>query len=282
MNIVLWIVQIALVSACVRSNVLPAFPYERAKVRGVVHVLCASGSLRSAVVEMLPNEPSIKRLVAQADALYAERANLTRLREAILSLRKGRGVEPTNYEVNWRLAKFSHYLAVHTADKSERDAALSEGSAAGAAAVKARPDEPGGHFWLGANLGERARSQGALKALTLVDDIRWEMEAVIKLDEGYQNGSAYMVLGQVDLSLPSLFGGDKKRAIERLERGLRFGEENAFLRLRLAEAYMAVRRKEDAQKQLSAILAMKPHPDYVPEYEEAVAEARRLLDKRFR
>jgi predicted Zn-dependent protease len=108
------------------------------------------------------------------------------------------------------------------------------------------------------------------------------MEIVIKLDEGYQDGSAYMVLGQIDLTLPGLFGGNKKRAVERLEKGLSFGKKNAFLRLRLAEAYLAVKRTEEAHKQLDEILSMGPDPDYQPEYEEAVAEARKMLSERFK
>lgn len=281
MNIVPWIVQVALAVTFVEAGVLKAFQYERAGV-GIMHVFFASGAPQPTAVEARPNDPSIKRLLAQADILYTQRADITRLRNAILLLQKARGVEPANYEVNWRLAKLGYYLAAHAADKTERDAALRQGIEAGEAAIRARPGEPGGHFWLGANLGESARSQGALKALTLVDDIRREMEAVIKSDEGYQNGSAYMVLGQVDMSLPGFLGGDKKRAVQQLERGLRYGEGNAFLRLRLAEAYLAVGRKEDARKQISAILAMKSDPDYMPEYEEAVREARRLLDQRFR
>ena len=69
--------------------------------------------------------------------------------------------------------------------------------------------------------------------------------------------------------------------LEWLEKGLSFGEQNAFLRLRLAEAYLAVRRDEDALCQLDAILWMKPDPDYAPEYKEAVAEAHDLLEEQF-
>src|SRR4029453_14851076 len=105
-----------------------------------------------------------------------------------------------------------------------------------------------------ANLGGRAQSRGGLGALNAAGEVRKEMEAVIKADPGYQNGSAYMILGQIDLQVPGLFGGSKKRAVERLEQGLAFGEHNAFLRLRLAEAYLAVHRAEDALCQIDAIL----------------------------
>lgn len=222
---------------------------------------------------------SVEELVAQADALYARRAELARVDEALQSLLQASQLDPGRYDVNWRLAKYSYYLAAHTGDKAARKAAIRQGIAAGERAVQAQPERPEGHFWLGANLGERARTQGALRALGTVGDVRREMEAVLKIDEGYQNGSAFMVLAQIDLELPGFVGGDKKRAVERLERGLAYGKQNAFLRLRLAEAYLAVKNKQEARRQIEAILAMKPDPNYIPEYKEAATEARKLLQE---
>src|SRR5207245_1014185 len=109
--------------------------------------------------------------------------------------------------------------------------------------------------------------------------IKQEMEAVLKLDEGYESGSAYMVLGQVYLESPRLLGGDTQKAIEYLEKGLRLGPNNALLRWHLAEAYAQVHRNEDARKQIDALLAMKRAPGYEPEYDEAAAQARKLQEK---
>lgn len=220
---------------------------------------------------------SVQELLAQADALYARRAELVRVDEALQSLLQAFEMDPSHYDVNWRLAKYSYYFAAHTSDKTARNSAIRQGIAAGERAVKLQPDKPEGHFWLGANLGERARSQGAFRALGTVGNVRREMETVLKLDPGYQNGSAYMVLAQIDLELPGLVGGDKKRAVQRLEQGLVYGKENAFLRLRLAEAYLAVKNKAEARRQLDVILSMKPDPDYLPEYKEAALQARQLL-----
>lgn len=64
-----------------------------------------------------------------------------------------------------------------------------------------------------------------------------------------------------------------------MEKGLRFGKDNAFLRLHLAEAYLAVGRKADARKQIDATLSMTPESDYLPGYKEAEASARKLLDQ---
>ncbi|MBD0324846.1 MAG: tetratricopeptide repeat protein [Pyrinomonadaceae bacterium] len=217
-------------------------------------------------------------LIAQADKLYAEREDLTRLRAGITALRRARAAEPSNYEAEWRLAKFNYYLGAHTNDKRERDKAFRDGAEAGQRAVELQKDKPDGHFWLGANYGGSAE-HSTLAGLTGVDDIVGEMETVLRLDEGYQSGSAYMALGQVYLKAPRMLGGDQQKAVAMLEKGLRFGENNAFLRLRLAEAYVAVKRYDDARKQLDALSNLKPHPDYLPEYKEAIAEAEKLRSK---
>ena len=138
--------------------------------------------------------------------------------------------------------------------------------------------KPEGHFWLGANYGGSAQIS-VLAGLSEIEDIKHEMETVIKLDEGYQAGSAYMVLGQVYLESPRLLGGDTQKAIAYLEKGVKLGPTNALLRLRLAEAYAQDHRNADAQKQINALMAMKPTSDYEPEHNEAVTEARKLQDK---
>lgn len=104
------------------------------------------------------------------------------------------------------------------------------------------------------------------------------METVLKINEGYQDGSAYMVLGLVDLKPPKVVGGPE-RAVAEMEKGLKFGSANAFLRLHLAEAYQAVGRSSDARQQLNTILSMTPDPNYLPELKEAQTQARQLLDK---
>lgn len=216
--------------------------------------------------------------ITQADQLYAQRADLLQLRRGIVLLRQALAEDADSYEAAWKLSKFNYYLATHTDDVTERDEAFRAGINAGKTAVELQNEKPDGHFWLGANYGGAAE-QSAIQGLATVEDIRQEMETVLRLDQGYQNGSAYMVLGLVYLNAPSIVGGDPKKAVEEMEKGLPFGEPNAFLHLHLAEAYQKVGRNEDARRELNKILAMKPDPDYLPEYKEASAAAQKLLDQ---
>ena len=216
--------------------------------------------------------------ITQADQLYGQRADLIQVRRGIVALRQALTKDPGNYDAAWKLSKFNYYLATHTDDAKERDDAFKAGIEAGKTAVQLHNDKPDGHFWLGANYGGAAE-HSAIQGLATVNDIQSEMQTVLRLDQGYQNGSAYMVLGLVYLNAPGIVGGDPKKAVEEMEKGLPFGEPNAFLHLHLAEAYKKVGRNDDARREVKKILAMTPDPNYLPEYKEASADAQKLLDQ---
>jgi hypothetical protein len=215
---------------------------------------------------------------SEADKLYEQREDLSKVRVGLTLLRQAQLEDGGSYEVAWRLAKFDYYLGAHTTDEDERYQAYREGIEAGKRAVSFQADKPEGHFWLGANLGGNAQAS-TLAGLTDIEDIRHEMEAVLKIDEGFQGGSAYMALGQIYLQAPRILGGDIAKAIALLEKGKRLGPNNAMMRLRLAEAYHEAKRDADARKELAGMFALTPAKGYEPEYKEAVAEGQKLLAK---
>jgi tetratricopeptide (TPR) repeat protein len=245
---------------------------------GLCGVFPACSSRAPVEENLAQDKAAAAEMVTQADKLYEQRAELQRAREAAVLLRRALSSDVGSYDAAWRLARLDYFLGAHTDDKGERDRAYDEGVEAGRRAVKLEEGKPEGHFWLGANLGGRAQTS-MLNGLGAVDEIRREMGRVIQLDEGFESGSAYMALGQVDIEAPRIAGGDPQRAVQTLEKNLRFGEKNALYRLRLAQAYLAVNRQEDARRELQGILNMTPNPAYVPEYNDAAREARKLLDE---
>jgi tetratricopeptide (TPR) repeat protein len=223
-------------------------------------------------------EKSTAESIAEADAHYVQRKDLSNVRRGIIALRQARTRDTGNYEAAWKLARLDYFLGSHSKDDGERDAAFRDGIDAGKSAVLLQDNKADGHFWLGANYGGSAELS-ILASLSSIQDIRTQMEKVIERDESYADGSAYLGLGQLYLKAPKVFGGDNKKAVEYLEKGLRFGSNNALLRLRLAEGYHALGRDQDAQKQIDFILKMTPDADYLPEYDDAVAGAK-VLEKR--
>ena len=225
-----------------------------------------------------PRTESATDSIRDADHLYSEREDLLKVRQAIVILRQAQAVDPSNYEIAWRLAEYNYDLGSSTTNDAEKAKAFQDGIEAGKLAVKLIDNRPEGHFWLGANYGGEAEIN-TLAGLAAIDDIKTEMDRVLKIDEHYEAGSAYMVLGQVYLEAPKMFGGDSAKAIEFFEKGLKVGPNNATLHLHLAKAYFAANRKEDARKQIDELFAMKPTAGYEPEYNQAIAEAKKLREK---
>jgi tetratricopeptide (TPR) repeat protein len=214
----------------------------------------------------------------QADDFYSQRADVMKVRQALIVLRQAFTASPADYEIAWRLARANYYLGTHSTDETETEKAFRDGTEAGKIAVKLNEGRPEGHFWLGANYGGNAEIS-TLASLTDIEDIKREMEAVLKIDRGFESGSAYMALGQVYLKAPRIFGGDVQKAIDYLQQGLKVGENNGLLHLRLAEAYAEAHRTEEARQQLKILFEKKATPGYEPEYNDAIKEGHELEDK---
>jgi tetratricopeptide (TPR) repeat protein len=124
----------------------------------------------------------------------------------------------------------------------------------GEEAVRRCPDSAEAHFWLGASYGRFAEAKRGVTALRMVGRIRREMETSVRLKPDYDGGDAFLALGRLDLSVPGLFGGNRKRGVAWLEEGLRVAPRNVDIRLALAEAYLHDGRRAEALEQLRTIV----------------------------
>jgi len=216
--------------------------------------------------------------ITEGDQLYAAREDISKARVAVAAYRQAVTADYGNYEAAWKLARASFYVGDHTDSDDESDTMFRTGIEAGKAAVKLQSGRPEGHFWLGANYGGDAQ-RSTLASLATVQDIRTEMETVIKLDEKFQGGAAYLGLGRLYLKAPKVLGGDTSKAIDYLKKGLAINPNNSLMKYYLAEAYDYEHRDAEAEKLIDDILAMKPDPEYIPEHKDAVAKANKLKQK---
>ena len=236
-----------------------------------------SSSPRPAVIDSGDAKAASDR-VAEAETLYQGREDLNKARVAVASLRQARTADYGNYEAAWKLSRVAFYVAEHTDNDSERDDMYREGIEAGKAAVTLQPDKPDGHFWLGANYGGSA-AHSTLVSLSSFHDIQSEMEAVLKVNDSYEGYSAYLGLGRLYLRAPRVLGGDSKKAIEYLEKGVKLSPNNAMMKADLAEAYLSNNRNAEAKKQIEAVMSTTPDPRHAPEHKDAVAKAQKLLQR---
>ena len=228
------------------------------------------------------NTALISETLTKSDALFREREDLAKLREAVKQLDAVRNPDARNYEVEWKFAKYNFFLGKHAIDEKEKEKAFEDGKTAGRIASRMEPNKPDGFFWFAANLGELSKLSPVTVGIKSVDDIKEAMNKVIEIDPAYQNASAYDGLAQVELSTTGFgMGGKAEKAVEYLEKALKIEDDNSYLHLHLAEAYIAVGKKDEAKKQLEYVLKMKPNPDFALEHKETVEKAKKMLGTKF-
>jgi hypothetical protein len=226
-----------------------------------------------------PSRP-IPQTLEQAEQLFKQREDIEKLRQARTLVAGIRQPDHRDFEVEWKFAKYSLFLGDKLTDDDQKTKLFEEGRDAGKIASRIQPDKPDGYFWYGANLAELAKLSPVTVGYTSVDNIRDAMNTVIKIQPDYQGASAYDILGEIELNT-RLFGGKASKAVEYLEKGIELIKNNSNLRLHLAQAYMDDNKLDLAKLQLQYIVKMQPDPDYIPEHEQNVAEAKKLLASHF-
>jgi tetratricopeptide (TPR) repeat protein len=217
--------------------------------------------------------------IARADDLFVGRDNTENLKQAVLLMEQLTAREPSNYEAWWRLARIRYYMGDREKDQTKKARLFQSGVEAAKKAVASDAKRVEGHFWFAANEGEYADLKGALQSLGLVKTIRREFEAALAIDPVFENGAIYSALGQIDLNLPRLLGGNERRGIERLEEGVKIGPNNAELKVTLAEVYQKKGKRDEARKLVESVLSVNDPARSPLEMEELRAKARVLLEK---
>jgi len=214
--------------------------------------------------------------LAEAERLYADRANLESARRAADIWRQALAADPRNFEAAWKLARADYWLGGH-APETERRTVYEGGIEAGRAAAASQPNRPEGHFWLAANMGALAESFGLRQGLKYRKAIKSELEEVLRLDRAFLDGSADRALGRWYFKVPALFGGSHKEAEAHLRASLTYNPASTASHFFLAELLLDDGRKDEARAELQKVLDAPLHPDFAPEDREFKEKARRLL-----
>jgi tetratricopeptide (TPR) repeat protein len=216
-------------------------------------------------------------LTAQsADALYADRANLASARRAADLWQQAVAADARNFEAAWKLARADYWLGGH-AEEAQRRGFFESGIEAGRKAIAVQPNRPEGHFWLGANMGALAESFGLRQGLKYRKAIKQELETVLALDPGFQEGSADRALGRWYFKVPGLFGGSHKEAEAHLHASLKYNPNSTFSHFYLAELLLDDGRKAEARAELQKVLDAPLSQDWAPEDREFKQKAQMLL-----
>jgi tetratricopeptide (TPR) repeat protein len=204
---------------------------------------------------------------AEADALYAARANLPSGIGAAAFWAKRISDDADDFEAGWKLARVCYWLGSH-GPAAEQRARFEQGIEAARVASRVQPSRPEGHFWTAANMGAMAEAFGRRAGLRYRAPIKASLERALALDPAYLDGGADRALGRWYAKVPRLFGGSDAKAVEHLQRSLAYAPNSIASRFFLAETFLDTGRKDDARRELRAVLAAALHPDWIPEERE--------------
>jgi tetratricopeptide (TPR) repeat protein len=219
-------------------------------------------------------------LIAQGDALYAERGDYAKAKEARTKYENALAAGEDAYEANWKLSRVCYWIGDHTGAKDLKKTVLLAGVEYAKKAIELNPGKPDGHFWLGVNYGVYGEAKGILKSLALVKPIKEAMRRVLELDPAYDRGGADRVLGRVYHELPGFAGGSEKTSLEHLLKAVEYGPRVGLNLIYLADTYISLDRVEDARKALETVLTMEPLSDLLPETAEERQQASERLEKK--
>ena len=213
------------------------------------------------------------------DALYAHRDDLDSARAAERIWADRLRDKPDDFESAWKLARVRYWLGGHASEDNRKEI-FEQGITAAHAAIAASPQRPEGHFWTAANMGALAESFGLRQGIKYRGQIKDELETVLKIDPGFQQGSADRALGRWYFKVPGLFGGSKQKSEEHLRKSLTYNPNSTASLYFLAETLMDENKKDEARAMLEKVLAAPIDPIWTPEDHEFKAKAKQALDKR--
>jgi tetratricopeptide (TPR) repeat protein len=212
------------------------------------------------------------------DRLYAQRDQLANARQAADIWEARLMADSRDFDSAWKLARACYWLGGHVPADEQRQQ-YERGIKAATRAVELEANRPEGHFWTAADMGAMAESFGLRTGIRYRGPIKTELEAVLRIDASYQQGSADRALGRWYFRVPRLFGGSKDKAIEHLKRSLTYAPQSTATHYFLAESYLDMDEAEDARREAQQVLDAPLDPDWTPEDREFKQKAADLLKK---
>lgn len=220
-----------------------------------------------------------QELSSDPDALYARREDPAAARRAEEIWAGAVKHDPKDFEAAWKLSQVRYWIAQHMPQDDRARKVYEQGVAAAEMAIAAEPNRPHGYFWKGANMGMLGESFGIMAGLKYRKPIKEALEKSAAIDPSYRQGSALRALGRWYCKVPGLFGGDKKKSLEYLNKALAHNPNSTITHYFLAETYVEMGKKAEAKAELQKVLELPSDPEFAPEDKDYKAKAKELIKK---
>lgn len=226
-----------------------------------------------------------KLLLKKGAKYFKKRASGDNAVKARETYEKVLAVDANNIKARWKLGETLYWLGTHESSKDKKMELFEAGIRYCQEAAKIKEDCVPCQFWLAVSYGKFGETKGILNSLGLVPYMKEALEKVRKLDDKYEYGGAYLVLGRLYFKLPGFKGGDPAKAIEYFNKAIKIGPGHLMNHRFLAEVLIAEGKMDEAKAALKLVIdtpADKLLKSKVPEMKEEQKEAQKLWDEHFK
>ncbi|HWW02521.1 MAG TPA: hypothetical protein VNZ64_22680 [Candidatus Acidoferrum sp.] len=160
---------------------------------------------------------------------------------------------PRDTQAAWHFGRACFDLADYATNNAERAEIAGQGIAACRAGVARDTNSAPGHYYLGLNLGQLARTRD-MGALKLVDEMEREFSRAIALDAAFDYAGAERALGLLYRDAPSIISiGSRSKARQHLQRALQLAPQSPENRLNLIETCLKWGDRKTASLELKGL-----------------------------
>jgi hypothetical protein len=226
-----------------------------------------------------PEAAQLSSLLADLDATYARRDDPAQLAAHRARLAEAQKLAPNDYEVLWRAARLSFWLADDPRLAPDEKSRLGmAGWELGDRATAANPDRVEGWHFAAAGVGNYALGIGVITALRkgIEGKFKERLSRAEKIDSRFQNGAIHTAWGRFWYELPWPKYSEK-RSRSSLETALRMNPDNVRARVYLAELHLKESRAREARAELEKAVAKAPGRYDAPEERRWQEVARKLM-----
>lgn len=183
---------------------------------------------------------------------------MTRAQVDFVAAQKQYEANRTNNLAAGEFARAAYERADFSTNDTERAELAVQGIAASRELIARDPKSAPGHYFLGMNLGQMARTK-LLGALRIVNEMEREFKTARELDERLDHAGPDRSLGLLYYEAPALGSvGSRTKARKHLERAVELAPDFPRNRLCLAEAYVKWREKSLLKRELAALEKLWP------------------------
>jgi len=225
----------------------------------------------------LPSDPAelVKYIDDEDKKQTAEAAE-----NEVLAVDKGLDKDPKSYELLWRGSRACAWLTEEFPNKDQRASWAEKGIRYAKRAVAVNGNRVEGHYYLGINLGQSARTK-TIGAYLMVPKVVKEGQIALKIDEKFDHGGPGRLVGNVYAKAPPWPAsiGDTDEGVGYLRRVVEIAPDYPQNHLHYADALFADGKYGEAAKEYKLVLDAPPSPAWQHWIDQWKKDAQKGLQK---